>query len=70
MFDADNNEDYYKPILVKSSFNESHKYYESWGDKNKKLSTKQYLNMIKPDLSDLINEKSQSKLVIMNWKFK
>ena len=25
-FDADNNEDYYKPILVKSSFNESYKY--------------------------------------------
>ena len=24
LFDADNNEDYYKPILVKSSFNESH----------------------------------------------
>ena len=26
LFDADNNEDYYKPVLVKSSFNESYKY--------------------------------------------
>ena len=26
LFDADNNEDYYKPILVKISFNETHKY--------------------------------------------
>ena len=61
MFDADNNEDYYKPILAKSSFNESHKYYESRGDKNKKLSIKQYLNMIKPYLSDLMNENKAIK---------
>ena len=31
-------DDYYKPILVKSSLNESYKYYESRGDKDKKLS--------------------------------
>ena len=36
LFDADNNEDYYKPILVKSSFKENYKYYESRGDKDKK----------------------------------
>ena len=36
LFDADNNDDYYKPILVKSSFKESYKYYESRGDKDKK----------------------------------
>ena len=46
LFDADNNDDYYKPILVKSSFNENYKYYESRGDKDKKLSTEQYLDMI------------------------
>ena len=28
-FDADNNDDYYKPILVKSYFNESYQYYEA-----------------------------------------
>ena len=56
LFDADNNEDYYKPILVKSSFNESYKYYKSRGDKDKKLSIEQYLDVIKPYLSDLIND--------------
>ena len=56
LFDADNNEDYYKPILVKSSFKENYKYYESRGDKDKKLSVKQYLYKIMPYLSDLIND--------------
>ena len=50
------NDDYYKPILVKSSFKENHKYYESRGDQDKTLSATQYLNMIKPYLSDLIND--------------
>ena len=54
-FDADNN-DYYKPILVKSSFKENYKYYESRDDKDKKLSVKQYLYKIMSYLSDLINE--------------
>ena len=56
LFDNVNDNDYYKPILVKSSFNESYKYYESRGDRDKKLSAEQCLNMIKPYLSDLINE--------------
>ena len=41
-------DDYYKPILVKSSFNESYKYYKSRGDKDKKLSIKQYLKRLSP----------------------
>ena len=56
MFDVDNNDEYYKPILVKSSFNESCKCFESRGDKDKKLLIEQYLDTIKPYLSDLINE--------------
>ena len=44
LFDNVNDNDYYKPILVKSSFNESYKYYESRGDKDKKLSIQQYLD--------------------------
>ena len=56
MFDNVNDNDYYKPILVKSSFNESYKYYKSRGDKDKKLSIEQYLDVIKPYLSDLIND--------------
>ena len=46
---------YYKPILIKSSFKNNYKYYESKGDKNKNLSIKQYLYKIMPYLSDLIN---------------
>ena len=49
-------DDYYKPILIKSYFNENYKYYESRGDNDKKLSKEQYLGMTKPYLSDLINE--------------
>ena len=33
----ENDEDYYKPILVRSSFNENYKKYESRGDKDKKI---------------------------------
>ena len=43
LFDNDDNNDYYKPILVKSSFKNNYKYYESRGDKNKKLSVNQHL---------------------------
>ena len=68
LFDADNNEDYYKPILVKSSFKENYKYYESRGDKDKKLSIEQYLDMIKPYLSDLINENKAIENNFNEWK--
>ena len=39
---------FYKPILVRSSFKNNYKYYESRGDKDKKLSVKQYLYKIMP----------------------
>ena len=58
-------EDYYKPILVKSSFKGNYKYYESRGDKEKRLSVKQYLNKITPHLYDLINDHMISRRV---WK--
>ena len=38
LFDSVNDIDYYKPMLVKSSFKENYKYYEIRGDKEKKLS--------------------------------
>ena len=41
---------------MKSYFQENYKYYESRGDQDKKLSVTQYLQMINPYLSDLINE--------------
>ena len=43
-------------MLVKSSFKENYKYYESRGDKDKKLSVKQYLYKIMSYLSDLTND--------------
>ena len=46
LFDEVNEENYYKSILVKSSFKGNYKYYESRGDKEKRLSVKQYLNTI------------------------
>ena len=55
-FDDVDNDDYYTPILVKGSFDENHKYYESRGDKDKKLSVTQYLHKIVPYLRDIINE--------------
>ena len=56
LFDDVDNDDYYKPILVKSSFKENYKYDDCRGDKDKKLSVKQYLYKIMPYLSDLIYE--------------
>ena len=49
------NDDYYKPVLIKSSFKNNYKQYESREDKDKTLSVRQYLYMIIPYLSDLIN---------------
>ena len=54
--------------MVKSYFNESYKYYESRGDTDKKLSPEQCLNMIKPYLSDLINENKTIKTSSNEWK--
>ena len=58
-------EDYYKPIIAKGAFNDDYIRYESKGDKGKNLSMKKYLNMIKPYLSDIINDhKAQGKWII------
>ena len=63
-----NVDDYYKPILVESSFKNNYKYYESRGDKDKKLSVKQYLYMIMPYLSDLINDHKAIRNESNEWK--
>ena len=58
-------EDYYRPIIAKGAFNDDYIQYESKGDKGKNLSMKKYLNMIKPYLSDIINDlKAQGKWII------
>ena len=64
LFDEASEEDYYKPILVKSSFKSNYKYYESREDKKKRLSVGQNLNKITPHLYDLINDHRIAKRVL------
>ena len=57
-------EDYYKPIIANSTFNNNYIQYESKGDKDKILTISEYLDMIRPYLVDMINDhKNQSE-----WK--
>ena len=46
---------YYKPVKIKSAFNDNYIEYESRRDKGKKLSLKEYLFMIMSYLRDMIN---------------
>ena len=64
LFDLSDKEDYYKPIILNSAFNDNYIQYESKGDKDKILTIIEYLNMIRPYLVDMINDhKTQSE-----WK--
>ena len=61
LFDLSIDEDY-KSIITKGAFNGNYIQYESKGDKGKRLSIKKYLNMIRPYVSDIINDhKTQGK---------
>ena len=64
----DDGNDYYKPILVEISFKNNYKYYESRGDKDKKLSVKQYLYKIMPYLGDIINHHKAIRNESKEWK--
>ena len=66
MFDLSINEDYYKPVIARCAFNGSYIQYGSKGDKGKNLSIKEYLNIIKPYLSDIINDHETRGLVRYN----
>ena len=66
--DTDNDDNYYKPVLVKTSFKDGYKCYESRGDRDKKLSVKQYLYMIMPYLNDLINDHRAIRNESNEWK--
>ena len=66
--DDDNDDNYYKPVSVKISFKNNYKYYESRGDKDKKLSVKQCLYMIMPYLNDLINYHKNTRNEPNEWK--
>ena len=56
LFSQSTDEDYYKPVKTKSAFNGNYIEYESNGDKDKNLSAKEYLNIIRPYLSNIIND--------------
>ena len=58
-------ENYYKPIRIGNAFSGNYTEYESSGDKDKTLSNKEYLNEIKSDLNNMMNDlKTKGK-----WKF-
>ena len=58
-------EDYYQPILINGAFNNNYIQYESKGNKDKILTSSEYLDMIRPYLSSIINDhKTQGEWII------
>ena len=60
-FNQSIDDDYYKPVTTKSAFNGNYIEYESKEDKDKNWSPKEYLDMIRPYLSDIINNHKTPK---------
>ena len=60
-FNQSIDESYYRPITTKSAFNGNCIEYESKGENDKNLSPKTYLDMIRPYLSDIINNHKTPK---------
>ena len=65
MFDLSIDEDYYKPLKTNDAFNSNYIEYESKGDKNKTLSIKEHLNMIRLYARDIINDHHKTQ-----WEWK
>ena len=63
LFDLSVDEGYYKPIIAKGAFNGSYIQYESKGDIGKNQSIKEYINITKPYLSNIINNHKTCGLV-------
>ena len=49
-------EDYYKPIITNGTFNNNYIQCESKGNKVKILTPSEYLDMMRPYLSDIVND--------------
>ena len=65
LFNQSIDEDYYKPVRTKGVFHGNYIEHESKGDKDKNLSPKEYLNMIKQNVRDIINDhKTQEVLKV------
>ena len=56
LFDLSIDEYYYKPIMTNSTFNNNYIQYQTKGNKDKILTINEYLDMIRPYLSDIIND--------------
>ena len=54
-FALDPEKDHHEPKITVSAFNNNYIQYESIGDKDKNLSIKEYIDIIRPYLSDIIN---------------
>ena len=48
-------EDYYKPVTVGNFWGNKYVEYENNDDRNKTLSIEEYLNKIRPNLKEIIN---------------
>ena len=69
LFNSSNDKDYYKPIRTNSAFNNNFIEYESKGDKDEILSVKEYLYMIVPYLSGIINDhKNHSSNKVIDYQ--
>ena len=64
LYDPKKEEDYYRPIKINNAFNDDYIEYKSNGDKDKILSVKEYLNVIRQYLNDIINDNE----TIGEWK--
>ena len=60
-FNLSIHEDYYRPVRTKKAINGNYVKYASKGGKDKNLSPKEYLNMIRPYLRDIINDHKTPK---------
>ena len=61
LFDLSIDEDYYKPIITNGAFNNNYIQYESKGNKGKILTLSEYFGMMRPYLSDIINDQGNGK---------
>ena len=59
-FIFDPEKDHYKPKKTVSAFNNNYIQYESMDDKDKNLPIKEYIDLIRPYLSDIINNQNSS----------
>ena len=60
----DSGKDHCNPVKTVSTFNSNYIQYESIGDKNKNISIKKYIDIIRSNLSDIINDNKTQR----QWK--